>query len=162
MNRNIAMKNINDYLKNDFKYLYHKKFQMNIHTIHLSFLMNSTHQLQMTLSFEDKWCDVLCFISPTVLQVGTDYYKQSLESVNYINMYTKANGRFYIDSLGDVAYSLRIDYDILDVIPHECMREIESILEYYMDVFEPLLKVCKGEMLANELKNYIDEIWGNR
>ncbi len=102
MTRAKAMQIVEKLLKKDFKYLC-KECRLKIYTLHLSFLMDSqTHNLQANLDFQENWVDVLCFISPTELTVGSENYWQALQTVNYVNWYTKAAGRFYIDTYGDI------------------------------------------------------------
>lgn len=97
-----AINFIENQLKQDFKYL----CKININTIHLSFTMDSnTHSLQMSLAFQKKWVDILCFISPTILTCNNNFW-ETLQTVNYINWNIKSWGRFYIDDFGDIAYSL--------------------------------------------------------
>jgi ssRNA-specific RNase YbeY (16S rRNA maturation enzyme) len=77
-----AKQAVEDILNRDFKYLC-KKQNDNNHNLHLTFLMDSqTHNLQMSFEFKEKWCDVLCFISPTILKVGSENYLEALLTVN--------------------------------------------------------------------------------
>lgn len=161
MGKNQAMKQINHMFKKDFKYLY-KRQNIDINTWHFSFLMDSkTHNLQMNFTFCEKWCDILCFISPTILTPSSnENYWEALQTVNYINWHIKSWGRFYIDSFGDLAYSLRIDYNILERMPHECIKEIECAIDYYADLFIPLLNICQGKTSFDNTKLFIDNLWG--
>ena len=161
MTRGAAIRKVDEILKKDFKYLYKRRL-VNIHTLHLTFQMDSkSHELQMTFDFQEKWCDILGFISPTILTPGTESYWQALQSVNYINWNIKSWGRYYIDTYGDLAYSLRLNYDVLENMPYECSKEIEYAVEYYVDLFIPLLKVCQGKESFDGTKQFIDEMWGN-
>jgi len=160
MGKNQAMKQIDQMFRKDFKYLY-KKQNIDINTWHFTFFMNSKkYSLQMSLCFNEKWCDILCFISPTVLSLNSDNYRNALQAVNYINWHIKSWGRFYIDSFGDLAYSLRIDYNILERMPHECIKEIECAIDYYADLFIPLLNICQGKTSFDNTKLFIDNLWG--
>jgi len=153
------MQTVEKLLKKDFKYLC-KEYRLNIYTLHLSFLMASqTHNLQANLDFQENWVDVLCFISPTELTVGSESYWQALQTVNYVNWYTKATGRFYIDTYGDLAYSLRINYDFLEKEPHMAIKEIETAIDYYSDLFVPFLDVCLGMKAFDDAKTFIDDMW---
>lgn len=155
-----AMTLIEQVLNKNFKYLY-KKQNIDTNSWHLTFLMDSnTHNLQMSFKFYEEWCDILCFISPTVLNSLNDSYWETLQIVNYINWNIKSWGRFYIDSYGDLAYSLRIKYRVLRDMPEECFKEIECALDYYVDLFKPLLNVCQGKVSFEEAKLYIDNLWG--
>ena len=155
-----AMNFVENLLKNDFKYLY-KKRKPNINTLHLIFVMDSkTHNLQMCLEFRDKWIDILSFISPTILNHDNDSYLETLKTINYINWNVKSWGRFYIDDFGDIAYSLRINYDILNSIPQESIKEIEATVDYYSDLFIPLLDVSQGKKSFDETKLFINDMWG--
>ena len=160
MNRAKAMQIVESLLKKNFKYLY-KKEKLNIFELHLTFQMEcKTHELQTSMEFQDAWVDILTFISPTTLKIESDEYYEVLKTVNYVNCYTKANGRFYVDTYGDLAYSLRIKYDFLDAEPHMAISEIEATIDYYADLFIPLLDVCLGKKSFNDAKVFIDEMWG--
>ena len=160
MNRAKAMQTVEELLKKDFKYLC-KKEKLNIFELHLSFQMDSnSHELQSSMDFQENWLNVLTFISPTALKIGSDAYWQALLIVNYVNWYTKSAGRFYIDSYGDLAYSLRINYDFLDKEPHMAIKEIEAAIDYYADLFIPFLDVCLGTKSFNDTKIFIDDMWG--
>lgn len=159
MNWMSAKNFIEDILKNKFKYLYMRK-NLNISTIHLTFKMDSkSHNLQMSLRFEKKWCDILCFISPTVLTEDSKAYWQVLQTVNFLNWYIKSWGRFYIDDYNDLAYSLRLDYNVLEIMPDECAKEIEAAVDYYADLFNSFLKLCEGEESYNNIKDLIKNMW---
>ena len=159
MYRNQAMLQINQMLKKDFKYLYNRQ-NIDIHAFRLTFIMDSkSNNLQMTFNFREKCCDILCFISPTVLSPNSDNYRNALQVVNYINWYIKSWGRYYIDTNGDLAYSLRLDYDVLEKMPNKCAREIECVINYYADLFIPLLNICQGKSTFENAKEFIDNMW---
>lgn len=161
MDKNKAMKEMGTLFENDFQYLY-KKQHTGIHSWNYAFMMDSkSHMLQMSLQFMEEWCDVLCFISPSPLLVNSEYYRNALEAVNYVNWHIKAWGRFYIDSYGDLAYSLRIKYKVLEKMPHESIKEIECAVDYYADLFVPLLNICQGKTTLDETKQFIDDIWAD-
>lgn len=93
MTKSMAMKEIDRILKKDFKYLY-KKQNIDIHTLNLTFQMDSkSHSLQLGFTFQEKWCDILCFISPTILTPRSDNYLEALQIVNHINWNIKSWGR---------------------------------------------------------------------
>lgn len=161
MNRTKAVQTVESMLKKDFKYLY-KKEKLNLFELHLSFQMDcKTHELQSSMDFQEKWLDILTFISPTVLKIGSDAYWQAMQTVNLVNWYTKAAGRFYIDTNGDLAYSLRINYDFLEKEPYMAIKEIEAAIDYYADLFVPFLDVCLGKKTYIDVKKFIDEMWGD-
>lgn len=119
-------------LKKNFKYIYSRQY-IDIHTLHLTFQMDSkSYNLQMNFDYQERWCDVLCFVSPRIFAVGRDNHWDSIQAVNYINWNVKSWGRYYIDAYGDLEYSLRLDYNVLESIPHECAKEIECDIEYYV------------------------------
>lgn len=156
----MAMKEIERILKKEFKYLF-KKQNIGIHTLHLTFQMDSlSHNLQMSFTFEEMWCDILCFISPTVLIPCSSNYWEALQIVNYINWNIKSWGRYYIDAYGDLAYSLRLNYDVLEKMPHECAKKIECAIDYYVDLFIPILDICQGKTSFSDTKQFIDDMWG--
>lgn len=132
MTRGIAMQAVDEILIKDFKYLYRRQ-RIDINTLHLTFQMDSnSHGLQMAFTFQEMWCDILCFISPTTPTPCSNYYWKALQVVNYINWSIKSWGRYYIDTYGDLAYSLRLDYDVLEEMPYECAKEIECAIDYHI------------------------------
>ena len=154
------MQAVTNILQQDFKYLY-KKVNTTIHTLHLTFQMDSkSHCLQMSFDFQERWCDILCFISPTVLTVDSENYWEALQTVNLINWNIKSRGRFYVDDFGDVAYSLRIDYDMLEKSPKMYAKEIECAVDFWSDLFIPMLNICQGKASFAEAKQFIEAMWG--
>ena len=83
-----------------------------------------------------------------------------MKTINYINWNIKSWGRLYVDDFGDIAYSLRINYDILNSIPQESIKEIEATVDYYSDLFIPLLDVSQGKKSFDETKLFINDMWG--
>ncbi len=45
-------------------------------------------------------------------------------------------------------------------MPYECAKEIECAIDYYADLFVPLLNVCQGKTSFNDTKQFIDNMWG--
>ena len=121
-----------------------------------------THELQVGIQFEDTFADVLAFISPTVLVVDSPEYLEAIKACNFINWWTKSFGRFYVDTYGDVAYSLRLKYDFIEREPDLAIKEIEAAIDYYADLFVPLLEVCLGKKKAKDIERYIDMIWSKQ
>jgi tetratricopeptide (TPR) repeat protein len=159
MNRAKAILTVEKLLKKKFKYLC-KKEKINIFELHLFFRMASnTHELQSSMKFREKWLDILAFISPTALMVGSDNYWKAIQTVNYVNWYMKGSGRFYVDSYGDLVYSLRINYDFLEGQPDMAIKEIETAIDYYSDLFNSFLDVCLGLKDFDEAKTFIDDLW---
>lgn len=78
---------------------------------------------------------------------------------NYINWWTKAFGRFYVDTYGDLAYSLRLKYDFIEKNPEITIEELDVAIDYYADLFVPLLDVCLGKKNAKDIEKYVDTIW---
>lgn len=154
-----AKSNIEKNLKNNFKYLYTRSI-IDIRTIHLTFKLDSkSYNLQMSFRFEEKWCDILCFISPTFLMKDRKSYWQVLQTVNYINWHIKSWGRFYIDDYNDLVYSLRLDYNVLEMMPSECTKEIETTVDYYSDLFILFLKLFEGKDDYNNIKLFVANMW---
>ncbi len=157
MNKLKAMRFLEDLLKHDFKYIFNKQ-NLSIGKWHLTFKMDrKAHELQMTLDFNNTYVDVLCFPHPKILK--DENYIAALKTVNYINWIVKANGRFYIDDYSDIAYSLRLDYKILETMPHESVKEIQCAIEFYIDLFQILLQVCQGTATYEESREYVDSVW---
>ena len=160
MNKVKAMQTIERLLKTDFKYIY-KKENLDFFELNLTFQMDSnTHELQTNIKFLDEWFDVLAFISPSVLKVGSGCYWEAIQTVNHVNWYTKGAGRFYVDAYGDLAYSLRINYDFLEKEPNLVIKNINETIDFYSDLFIPFLDVCLGKKTFNEAKQFIDSMWG--
>ena len=146
-------------MKKDFKYLY-KKEQTNLTELHYTFKMNSDlYELQAGIQFENSYADILVFISPTVLVVDSPEYYEAIKACNYINWWTKAFGRFYVDTYGDLAYSLRLKYDFIEKNPEITIEELDVAIDYYADLFVPLLDVCLGKKNAKDIEKYVDTIW---
>ena len=161
MTKFAAMKEIDKILRKNFKYLYKRQDIPQQDTFHLTFQMDSkTHELQMALIFEDNWCDILCFISPTAIIPEGEIYWEVLQFVNCVNWSIKSFGRFYLDTNGDLAYSLRLDYTFLELMPHKFLKEVECAIDYYSDLFLPLLNVIQGKMSFKNIKRFIDDMWG--
>lgn len=159
MNKASAMKVVDVILKNEFKYLNIRQ-NISIDVLHLTFKMDSgTHNLQMTFRFDESYVDILCFVSPRMLTQDDEHYFEALRSINYINLHVKAWGRYYIDNYYDIAYSLRLDYNVLEIMPHECVKEIECAVDYYADLFILLINVCQGKISYEDTKEYIDAMW---
>ena len=146
-------------LKKNFKYLC-KKEQANLTELHYTFQMDSNmYELQASIQFEDGFADVLVFISPTVLEVESTEYYEAIKACNFLNWWTKAFGRFYVDIYGDLAYSLRLKYDFIEKNPELTIEEIEVAIDYYADLFVPLLDVCLGKKNAKDIEKYVYAIW---
>lgn len=161
MNRVQAMTTVDHILKHKFKYLYQQQ-KLNIRTLHLSFLMDSkTHNIQMTFEFQKKWIDIACFVSPTVFIENANIYFDVLQTINYLNWNINSFGRFYLDTYGDFAYGLRLDYLMLEQAEDICIKEIEAVVDYYADIFVLVLNVLRGETSFEYAKNFIDNMWGD-
>lgn len=157
MTRAPAMKIIQAYLKDDFKYLYVEN-RTQIDEIHMTFQMDSpSYNLQGNLHFQENWLDVLIFISPRPVKVET--YGDVLQTVNYVNWYVKAAGRFYIDTYGDLAYSVRLKYEYLQNASLQIAQEIEAAVDYYVDLFPIFIQVCEGEITYKEAMEEIDRLY---
>lgn len=65
----------------------------------------------------------------------------------------------YLDDFGDIAYSLRFTYDWLEKYPEIVIREYESAIQYYEDLFTLLLEIAEGKKDYNEAKSFIEMMW---
>ena len=158
MNKIKAMKTMNEILTNH-KYIFLRQ-SLSIDKWHLTFKLDSIiYELQMTIDFEDTYVDILCFPHPTLLSQESANYIASLKTVNFLNWCVKGNGRFYIDDFLDLAYSLRIDYNTLYFLSHESAKQIESAIDYFSDIFQPLLNVCQGTASYLESRKHIETKW---
>ena len=156
-NRIEAKKRIKELLHTDLGYIF-RETNVGRHRIHLTFKMDSrTHELQMTFDFAEKYCDILTFISPRVLT--DEYYDETLYTINTINTYVKAFGRFYVDVYNDIAYSLRLPYTMIEERPIETIWEIQGAVKYYEDVFCILLDVAQGKKTFEDCKEFIEKMW---
>jgi len=81
------------------------------------------------------------------------------KTINTINWYIKANGRFYIDDYNDIAYSLRLGYELLEVMPDKFLCELEAAIQYYEDLFELIIAVCAGKKTYFECRDFISMRW---
>ena len=110
--------------------------------------------------FEEKWVDILTFISPTAVKVDSGEYMEVLKTVNFINGASKSTtGRMYLDDYGDIAYSLRFTYDWLEKYPEIVIREYESAIQYYEDLFTLLLEVAENKIIFEDARDFIEQMW---
>lgn len=152
-----AKKRIKKLLRTDFEYIY-KEVNTGNNRIHLLFQMDSrSYSLQMQFDFSEKYCDILTFISPVVLT--DEYYNETLYTINTINIYVKAFGRFYIDAHNDIVYSLRLPYSMIENRPLETLWEIQGAVKYFEDVFCILLDVAQGKRTFEDCKDFIEKMW---
>lgn len=152
-----AKSKIRNLLKTKFQYIYTEK-AIDPVIDHLTFKMDSTtHNLQMTFEYNEKYCDILCFISPTV--VSENSYIDTLRLVNSINWNVKAMGRYYIDDYKDIAYSLRLDYELLEKQEDRFLQEIETAIQYYEDVFMLILNVSLGKFGYDKAYAELNSMW---
>ncbi len=160
MNRTKAMTAMQRMLDKNFKYLY-TPAKTQINEIHLIFKMDSRkYELQSSMLFEENWVDILTFISPIAVKVGSREYMEVLETVNVINWASKSTtGRMYLDDVGDIAYSLRFTYEWLDKYPEIVIREYESAIQYYEDLFTLLIEVAEGKKNYDEARSFIEMMW---
>ena len=153
--------------KNRLTYLLHTKLDyifketwITPYKLHMSFKMDENkYDLQMTIDFYNDFCDILVFINPRVLT--KEFYDETLETVNYINWYVKANGRFYIDGYNDIVYSTRIPCSMIEKSPDAAIKEIHGAIHYYEDVFQLLIAVATGKKSYGECKDFIDKMWNH-
>ena len=155
-----AMKIMQDLLNKSFRYIY-SQAKTQINEIHLCFqMMSKKYELQSSIVFESDWVDILTFISPTAVKVESAVYMEVLKAVNYINWASKSTtGRMYLDDYGDIAYSLRFTYDWLDKYPEIVIREYESAIQYYEDLFTLLLEVAENKKTFEEARDFIEQMW---
>ena len=155
-----AMRIMQELLKENFKYLY-EPAKTQINELHLCFKMDSQkYELQTSMMFEPNWVDILTFISPTAVKVESAVYMEVLKTVNYINWASKSTtGRMYLDDYGDIAYSLRFTYDWLDKYPEIVIREYESAIQYYEDLFMLLLEVAENKIIFEDARDFIEQMW---
>ena len=160
MNRVRAMKRVKELLHNDFSYIY-KEERTQMNELHLTYKMDSkTHELQTSMMFEESWVDMLTFISPTAVDVDSSEYLEVLKTINFINWSSKSScGRMYIDSYGDIAYSLRFTYLWIENYPEVFIDEYEAAIKYYEDLFAVLLDVAFGRKSSKEAIAFITEMW---
>lgn len=160
MTKNEAKRKIETLLESDaFNYIHTKTLLYN-GEINLAFKMDSkNYGLQMTFNYYESYCDILIFIDPVVL--NEEHYIETLQTINYINNWAKAFGRFYLDEHNDIAYSLRIPYSLLEQMSDKALEEIDTGIKYYEDVFLTLIDVAKGKATYQECRDFIDEMWGH-
>lgn len=159
MNKLQAKTIVKKLLHNHFSYIFTEQ-AIDLLTLHLTFKMDSgTHSLQMSLSFQDNYCDILTFISPTVLKDESAYI-DTLKTVNEINWNTKAFGRFYIDDQNDIAYSLRMNYLFLEEMPDLFLYQITTAVKYYEDLFCLIIEVASGKKSYEYCRDFLNKMWG--
>lgn len=119
-------------------------------------------EIQVTLDFHKEWIDVLAFPHPRI--IDENRVSEMVRFVNCLNGYVKlqnTNGRFYVDENDlDVAYSARIGYKYLELLPQEAVSHgVLGFLGFVADAAVPLYQVGQGEMTAEEGCRYMEELW---
>ena len=154
------MKIMQELLNKSFRYIY-TQVKTQINEIHLCFqMMSKKYELQSSIVFDSDWFDILTFISPTAVKVESPTYMEVLKTVNFINWASKSTaGRMYLDDYGDIAYSLRFTYDWLDKYPEIVIREYESAIQYYEDLFTLLLEVAENKIIFEDARDFIEQMW---
>ncbi len=160
MNRTKAMAAMQYLLKNQFKYLYVSD-KTHIYEQHLCFKMDSIkYDLQSSMMFEEKWVDILTFVSPTAVKVGSLEYMETLKTVNFINWCSKSStGRMYLDDVGDIAFAQRFKYEWLEKYPEIVIHEYEAAIQYYEDLFTLLIEVAEGKKNYTQAREFIEMMW---
>ena len=152
-----AKKRLTYLLHTDLNYIFEEVW-ITPYKLHMTFKMDDNkYDLQMTIDFYNDFVDVLAFINPTVLT--DDYYEETLKTVNYINNYVKADGRFYIDECKDIVYSLRLPNSMIENTPVAAIHEIHGAIYYFEDVFQLLIAVATGKKSYDECHDFIDKMW---
>ncbi len=158
-NRNEAKKRLTYLLHTDLNYIFEEVW-ITPYKLHMTFKMDDPkYDLQMTLDFYNDFVDVLAFINPTVLTA--ENYEKALKTVNYINHYVKAEGRFYIDEYKDIVYSLRLPNSMIENTPVAAIHEIHGAIYYFEDVFHLLIAVATGKKSYDECHDFIDKMWNH-
>lgn len=80
-------------------------------------------------------------------------------TINYINWNTKGIGRFYIDDNKDIAYSLRIKYEMIEKMPKLSLQEIEFAIDLYSDILKIIFDISNNKMGYKDGKKEIDFMW---
>lgn len=160
MNRAKAMAAMHQMLDKSFKYLF-APAKTQINEMHLIFKMDSRkYELQSSMLFEENWVDILTFISPTAVNVGSKEYMEVLKTVNFINWASKSTtGRMYLDDAGDIAYSQRFSYAWIEKYPDIVIHEYEAAIQYYEDLFTLLLEVAENKKTFEEARDFIEQMW---
>lgn len=156
MNKAKALDLMNSQFKN-FKYIY-KKELLKIDLWHFTFNMDlGLPKIQMTLEFSEKYLDILAFPHPVI--VNDENFGGLFRIINYINWNIKGIGRFYIDDNKDIAYSLRIKYEMLEKMPKLSLQEIEFAIDLYSDILKILFDISNNKMSYEDGKKEIDFMW---
>ena len=120
------------------------------------------NEMQITFEFFEEWFDVLSFPHPRIIEENC--VSEMVRLVNFLNgdvMLQDTNGRFFVDEKYlDVAYSARLSYKYLELMPHLAVsRGILGFLSYVSNVATPLYQVAQGYMTADEGYQYILDVW---
>ena len=159
MNRAKAIRVMHHLLTDEFKYIY-ESTKSRINEIHLFFDMDSKYELQSSMMFENSWVDILTFISPTAVNARSAAYMEVLKTVNFINWSSKsATGRMYLDNAGDIVISQRFVYDWLDKYPEIVIKEYESSIQYFEDLFTLLIDVAENRKSFKEAAEHMELMW---
>lgn len=154
-----AMRQVKKYMQN-FKYIY-KKELLEIDLWHFTFQMDAgLPEIQMTIEFDEGFLDVLAFPHPIIANDNNLY--NLLRTINNINWNLKSLGRLYIDDYSDLAYSLRIKYNVLEKIGERLLEEVEFSIDIYYDLLKIIFDVSQDKISYEAAKNEIDLIWRKR
>jgi len=156
MNKIKALRLMQNKIK-DLKYIY-KKGILKMDLWHLTFEMDlGLPEIQMSIEFTDHYLDILAFPHPVI--VNDKNFDSLVKIINYINWDVKGVGRFYVDDNKDIAYSLRIKYEMLDKLTVFSLKEIEFAIDLYSDVLKILFDISTNKMSYEEGKKEIRLMW---
>ena len=157
MNKTKAMIEMKELMGKN-KYIYKFTDHLSIDSWHYTFDMGpGLPETQMSLTFLDYFLDVLAFPHPVI--VNEDNFINLLQAINYINNNVKGLGHFYIDEYHNIAYCLRLKYDLIEGMPAECLREIELAVDIYVDILKILFDVSRNVLAYEQCRAEIDLIW---
>ncbi|WP_414047660.1 hypothetical protein ACMGE7_01930 [Macrococcus equi] len=116
-------------------------------------------KIQANIQFREQYLDLLMFPTPTIV---TDEKSVNIKLfLNYVNRIMKSFGKFYLDEYNDIAYSLRIPYDVFENNKEKMMDELISIpLSFYTDIHQLLLRILLDLMSVEQAEKKYNEMCG--
>ena len=156
MNKVKALRLMQNQLK-DLKYIYKKEI-LAMDLWHFVFEMDlGLPEIQMSIEFTDNYVDILVFPHPVI--VTGENFDSLVRVINYINWNIKGIGRLYVDDHNDIAYSIRIKYEMLEKLTDLSLREIELAIDIYSDVLKILFDISTNKMDYEAGKEEIRLMW---
>lgn len=119
-------------------------------------LLGSTHpqyHIELKIAFFESFVDFVYYLSPIIgMNQDESARFNMIQLLNDINWKVKSSGRFYLDDVDTVVYSLRISYAILETETEFVKKEIVAGSHFYQQYMEYFIDIANGEMTFDTAK----------